>query len=335
MVSQAITLPTGAHGLFQKFAIQALTLEATEYGPNSDTPIPITLLQLGRVVEGIFRSLNNLLEKFNRSYWFYLLPSTRRYVSIGYYMISFGLLAMPLIFKALQIYLTNNSEQGEDDKSEKSEKRMVESLPLLDAIPVVFVSNLLGIALLSVPFLVEKYQAGFRANIETHDLIYFTLLTLSAMFMFNPLIRLNSTAVNHMQALHCVALLNMALMLSCVSLINISLALGLTLVYVPIACTLANKSHVGSSALFNTTRKITQTLLMILLHPIAINYLCLLGLSVFYDQTPTPAHFVRAFNAQKKVILFYVEDWYIYGNWTYFFACSFLFPAWFQLWNIL
>jgi len=31
----------------------------------------------------MFRSLNNLLERFHQSFFFYLLPSTDRYVSIG------------------------------------------------------------------------------------------------------------------------------------------------------------------------------------------------------------------------------------------------------------
>lgn len=39
--------------------------------------------QLGRVLEGVCRSLNNLLERFHQSFFFYLLPSTTRYISIG------------------------------------------------------------------------------------------------------------------------------------------------------------------------------------------------------------------------------------------------------------
>lgn len=41
------------------------------------------------VVEGIFRSLNNLLERFHQSYFFYLLPASDRYVSIGKYFYLF------------------------------------------------------------------------------------------------------------------------------------------------------------------------------------------------------------------------------------------------------
>ena len=52
-----------------------------------------------RVVEGVFRSLNNLLERFHQSFFFYLLPSTDRYVSIGLYMPPFALIALAGVIK--------------------------------------------------------------------------------------------------------------------------------------------------------------------------------------------------------------------------------------------
>ena len=61
------------------------------------------------VVEGIFRSLNNLLERFHQSFFFYLLPATNRYVSIGLYMPPFAVLALPVLFKiSFKVLLTNN-----------------------------------------------------------------------------------------------------------------------------------------------------------------------------------------------------------------------------------
>ncbi|KAG1174609.1 hypothetical protein G6F70_006567 [Rhizopus microsporus] len=42
--------------------------------------------RIGRLVESTFRSLNNLLEHFHQSFFFYLLPSPHRYVSISQYM---------------------------------------------------------------------------------------------------------------------------------------------------------------------------------------------------------------------------------------------------------
>lgn len=36
-----------------------------------------------RALEGIMRSLNNLQERFHQSFFFYLMPATNRYISIG------------------------------------------------------------------------------------------------------------------------------------------------------------------------------------------------------------------------------------------------------------
>ncbi|CAG2112315.1 unnamed protein product, partial [Medioppia subpectinata] len=220
MISQGIALPTGAHGLFQRFAIQAITLEASEVDPKRETHLRTSLLQMGRVIEGIFRSLNNLLERFNRSYYFYLLPSTRRYISIGYYMIPFGLLAAPLVLNALYLYLKSTEQSPESSGN------------LWNSIPTTFVCHALGLLALLVPIFVEKYP-NLVPEYETHDIIYYTLLSISVVYIMNPLLRGNQLNRNSRK---CVALLNTALLMCCISLVNISLAFSLTLVYVPIAC---------------------------------------------------------------------------------------------------
>lgn len=312
MISQGITLPTGAHGLFQRFAIQAITLEAPETNLKRNSYNSATLLQIGRVVEGIFRSLNNLLEKFNRSYYFYLLPSTRRYISIGYYMIPFGLIALPLVLNALNLYL--KSLEVTTDSTDN----------LWNSLPINFVCHALGLGLLLIPILMEKF-AHLLAKYQTHETIYYTLLTLSLIFILNPILRANSSNSNLRK---CVALLNIALLMCCLSLVNISLAFALTLIYVPIACI----SGISSRKLF----KLVNSLMLIMIHPLAISFLCLLSMSLWQSTNlSVSSHFVRAFEAQKKVILYYIEDWYIYGNWTYLFGSSLLLPAWLQLWYIL
>ena len=50
-------------------------------------------------MEGMYRKLNNLLERLHQSYFFYLMPSLTRFVSIGYYMPAFGLLALILLLR--------------------------------------------------------------------------------------------------------------------------------------------------------------------------------------------------------------------------------------------
>eukprot|EP00095_Tigriopus_kingsejongensis_P004065 snap_masked-scaffold5_size1054832-processed-gene-9.16 protein:Tk04065 transcript:snap_masked-scaffold5_size1054832-processed-gene-9.16-mRNA-1 annotation:"glycosylphosphatidylinositol anchor attachment 1 protein" len=79
---QATGVPSGNHGLFHRFGIEALTLEGVHYKkPRSAKEA--SMASVGRVVESVFRSLNNLLERFHQSFFFYLLPNSSQYVSIG------------------------------------------------------------------------------------------------------------------------------------------------------------------------------------------------------------------------------------------------------------
>lgn len=104
MKTQATMNSDGLHGLFLGYAIQSLTLEGPEYKKQNNL-MTSSLLNVGRLLEGIFRSLNNLTERFNRSYYFYIILSLRRFTSIGYYMIPFALIVAPIPLKSLEIYL--------------------------------------------------------------------------------------------------------------------------------------------------------------------------------------------------------------------------------------
>ncbi|KAK3085911.1 hypothetical protein FSP39_010424 [Pinctada imbricata] len=115
MWSHASGAPTGNHGLFHKYHIEALTIQGIRRKKSSYT---FGLENTGRIVEGIFRSLNNLLERFHQSFFFYILPSTSRYISIGMYMPPFGLICATAIWISLSV---RDSEEPNKD-SEGKEK---------------------------------------------------------------------------------------------------------------------------------------------------------------------------------------------------------------------
>ena len=108
-MKQATGVPTGNHGLFHRFGIEALTIEGVRQ--KSRKRQDVTLHTIGRVVEGIFRSLNNLLERLHQSFFFYLLPSSSRYVSIGMYMPAFGFLGGALVLASLGTYMQCTREE--------------------------------------------------------------------------------------------------------------------------------------------------------------------------------------------------------------------------------
>ncbi|ODQ83178.1 hypothetical protein BABINDRAFT_44653 [Babjeviella inositovora NRRL Y-12698] len=65
---------------FSGWNVQAITLRAVPGTGGGD------ITTFGRIVESTFRSVNNLLEKFHQSFFFYLLVAPRNFVSIGTYL---------------------------------------------------------------------------------------------------------------------------------------------------------------------------------------------------------------------------------------------------------
>lgn len=72
--------PLKGHEAFSGWRIQAITLKAVGHGGGSD------ITTFGRIPEAVTRSVNNLLEKFHQSFFFYLLLSPKLFVSIANYI---------------------------------------------------------------------------------------------------------------------------------------------------------------------------------------------------------------------------------------------------------
>jgi len=85
---------------FSGWNIQTVTLRAVGKGDRDITTY-------GRVVEAIFRSVNNLLEKFHQSYFFYLLLGPQLFVSIGTYLPCAALTAAAFVVAAVSVLLNN------------------------------------------------------------------------------------------------------------------------------------------------------------------------------------------------------------------------------------
>lgn len=154
MKTQASMQSDGLHGLFLRYAVQSLTLEGPRYEGTSKFKTHImtaSLLNVGRLVEGIFRSLNNLTERFNRSYYFYIILSLRRFTSIGFYMIAFGLIILPLLLKTLLIY------QERKNLNKFIGKRalvLIASALILSLVSTINISSAIFSSVIMVPFLI-------------------------------------------------------------------------------------------------------------------------------------------------------------------------------------
>lgn len=122
-LNQAIGRSTGAHGAFRDYQIDAVTLNMFASGDLESSSYQIDLFtRYGRLVEGVMRSVNNLLEKFHQSFFLYLLCSPSKFVSVGLYMIPLGLLlvTLPLGAAALNSALVKADETGPGSDSQVS-----------------------------------------------------------------------------------------------------------------------------------------------------------------------------------------------------------------------
>ncbi|KAF9145864.1 Glycosyl phosphatidyl inositol protein transamidase complex subunit [Mortierella sp. GBA39] len=102
MKYQAVGTPTGNHGLYLKYKIDAITLYGIDK-PGWHSP-RFNLFRVGALLDSAVRSLNNLLEHLHQSFFFYLLSDVRRYTSIGLYMPPVIILGVSFIFQALSLW---------------------------------------------------------------------------------------------------------------------------------------------------------------------------------------------------------------------------------------
>lgn len=98
MVSQGLGHTSGPHSSFIPYHVDALTLQAVGNGWQDE-------MVMGRCVESTFRSLNNLLEHFHQSFFFYLLMQPQRFVSIGTYLPSAMLVAVNFTIMAIALWI--------------------------------------------------------------------------------------------------------------------------------------------------------------------------------------------------------------------------------------
>ncbi|KAI1371915.1 Gaa1-like protein [Hypoxylon crocopeplum] len=126
MLNQALGHASGPHSCFIPYHVDAITLQPVGQGWHDE-------MGLGRLVEGMFRSLNNLLEKLHQSFFFYLLIHKHRFVSIGTYLPSAMLIAVNFTIMAIALWVKSGhkgvdptAEQTKDERKTEGDAKGVE-----------------------------------------------------------------------------------------------------------------------------------------------------------------------------------------------------------------
>lgn len=334
MVStQATGVPNGNHGLFHRFGIEAVTLEGFERKGKGNSAL---YFQIGRVLEGLFRSLNNLLERFHQSYFFYLLPATDRYISIGMYMPPLALLCAGLVIKAFALWLKmqedptkrNNSDKEGSEDSNSEKKDTGNSFSLVPVGMTVLATHALGIILLSSPQALSVVGLEFGMSTDTSIYIGYLILTAS-MLILPAFCRSNvGNTTESWTLLNIVALLELFTLLLCTSLQNFSLALLSAFLYVPPGLWMAPKK--------NRILDLLQKVFWLLLHPLVLLTVVVMSYTAitFIDEPPYEL-VERGFGATRQALVYAIVDSYIYANWVFPVAAAILLPNWLLFWVVL
>ncbi|KAK3165091.1 hypothetical protein QOZ80_1AG0028800 [Eleusine coracana subsp. coracana] len=118
MYNQALGVPTGSHGAFRDYQVDAVSLEfSPSFNVRNENAKSSFLLRGGRLIEGVMRSVNNLLEKFHQSFFLYFLTAPSKFISVGVYMIPFALLVAPLPIVAAALAGGSKSMKTSAEKS--------------------------------------------------------------------------------------------------------------------------------------------------------------------------------------------------------------------------
>uniref|UniRef100_A0A182MBD4 GPI-anchor transamidase component GPAA1 n=1 Tax=Anopheles culicifacies TaxID=139723 RepID=A0A182MBD4_9DIPT len=323
--SQASGVPTGNHGLFHKYGIEALTLEAVKRDKVQQQFQEIGSML--RIIEGISRSLNNLLERFHQSFFFYLLVSNDRFVSIGDYMPSLALMAGSLLIKAFIHYLSLYYSGDESDTNEKEE---VESKPknnteigYFSVGIVLLVAHSIGALVMFLPHSETINQYLYGANFSTQYglfTVFQAVLTIALTLPWFCTMR----GINA-EALHVAVLLELGTALLAVGMLNFSLGFSLSVFLVPVVILIRPA--------VSKTGQLFSKLGCLLINPFVILYCVVIGLTwhLFPELAFKPL-LNKAHTAAMDAITYSVVDSMIYGNWLFDMVALIFVPCWILLW---
>ncbi|KAF7285673.1 hypothetical protein GWI33_010251 [Rhynchophorus ferrugineus] len=301
--TQATGIPNGNHGLFLRFGIQALTLEGFE---PSKRDSGVGFLNIGRVIEGVFRSMNNLLERFHQSFFFYLLPAPDRYISIGFYMPAVCLISAALIIKACVKWYQLHGNPVAEEVNGAAIKR-APTLSYLGVILICVITHSIGALLMSLPELVVKGSNHF--NYSASHSIFLSLLFVTFLSLFIPIG------------------LELGTVIICLAMNNFSLGIFCGIISVPVSLLIdANP---------NKYLRPVQRILWLIIHPMMVLFIVvLINTWMMFRQEDAKEIIIRAADAVQQAVLYSIADSMIYGNWLYNVVTTVLVSNWLCFWCI-
>lgn len=308
VVTQASGVPTGNHGLYHRYGIEAVTLEGVSKKTASATSTN-SLLPLLKVVEGMSRSLNNLLEKFHQSFFFYVIVAHDRFVSIGDYMPCIGIMASALMIKALLHWLElgQDQEKTTDDKQTVKKQKPTQKFDLITVGLLFIIAHALGFLAIYLPAAKPLNDLIYSYGIATEVQL---LSEFAAVAVIGMIVMSCMKMKSHYdtEILHIVALLELGTLLIVVGMLNFSLGFLLCLVTVPVA---ANMKTTGTKNKWIWLKK----LVLFVVHPVVLSTIIVAVLTVLQYPEAHPVEWgKRTMVATMNAVAYAVVDSIVGGR---------------------
>ncbi|KAL2139863.1 hypothetical protein VTI28DRAFT_4626 [Corynascus sepedonium] len=221
MLKQGLGLASGAHSSFIPYHVDAVTLRPFGEGWQDE-------MAMGRVVEGSFRSLNNLLEHLHQSFFFYLLMQRERFVSIGTYLPSAMLVAANFTIMAIALWVKSGQPAEGASPKPKSETPSSTATPPTTAerdlfLPLGVVALIQSLSIIPL-YLFNHPPEGFLTPLFFTFAILNTLLPPALSQLLTTLPR-SPTSEHQYNLIKSFSLLLLGMFLSTLATLNFSLAL--------------------------------------------------------------------------------------------------------------
>uniref|UniRef100_A0ABM5GD52 Glycosylphosphatidylinositol anchor attachment 1 protein n=1 Tax=Pogona vitticeps TaxID=103695 RepID=A0ABM5GD52_9SAUR len=327
VLKQGSGRPQGDHGLFLRYHIEAITVR----GINSFRQYKFDMGMMGITLEGMFRKLNNLLERLHQSYFFYLLPSLSHFVSIGIYMPALGFLILILVLKALDLWMklsrfdTDLDGRLCDGHEGPSSAAVEEPRPsLLTLVPPLLICHATGLALYFVPIL-GQHVATQHFPVSESEAVVLTVIAIYVAGLALPhnthRVLTGSGSDHGWMTVKLLALLYLAMQLGCMALINFSLGFVLAVTLVPVAAVVQP-----------TGPKYLYAVLLVLVTPAATLLFCLF---LYHELIEYPITALEGWQRFLQAIAEGLLDHHLYGSVVFPFIAFFVYPCWLLLWNVL
>ncbi|KAK9366811.1 Gaa1-like protein [Lipomyces kononenkoae] len=232
--------PGAGSEAFSGWRIDAVTLAAK---PSSNGYEPYDQMMYGRLIEASMRSINNLLEHFHQSFFFYLLLSPRRFVSIGTYLPSAMLIGASFTIKGIYHWMTSSSTM-----TDKTIDEAIRAFWLFMA------TVLFSVGLLSL-------SAWLPSSMLASGAFVVMAVTPTLPIIFRLFI--SAKPLSYIHKLQSYILISVGLFLTTLSTLNFSLSLMFGLIFAPLAHCLSpnlprNGNHRSAALIGQLLRSLTN-----------------------------------------------------------------------------